>query len=63
VSYGILSVMTESTPATNDPNATPAQKREWLRANGHQVGLRGKLSKQHEDDFANGRRAEKRAEV
>jgi hypothetical protein len=55
--------MTESTPATNDPNATPAQKREWLRANGHQVGLRGKLSKQHEDDFANGRRAEKRAEV
>jgi hypothetical protein len=45
--------MTESTPV-NDPNDPPAKKREWLRANGHQVGLRGKLSKQHEQDYSDG---------
>jgi hypothetical protein len=45
--------MTESTPV-NDPNDPPAKKREWLRANGHPVGLRGKLSKQHELDYRDG---------
>lgn len=42
----------------NDPNASASEKRSWLRANGHLVGRRGKLSKQHEEDFAAGRVAE-----
>jgi hypothetical protein len=35
-----------------ESSATPAQKREWLKANGYDVGSRGKLSADHEEAFA-----------
>lgn len=37
--------MTESTPVST------AEKREWLRSNGYEVGTRGKLSADHERAF------------
>lgn len=36
--------------------ATPAQKRSWLKANGYDVGTRGKLSAEHEKAYADGNR-------
>lgn len=42
--------MTEAEETQQD--ATPAEKRQWLRANGYTVGARGKLSKEHEDAYA-----------
>lgn len=34
--------------------ATVAEKRQWLKAHGHAVGTRGKLSKENEDAYVAG---------
>jgi hypothetical protein len=39
---------------TETVQATPAEKRKWLKENGYPVATRGKLSAEHEQAYSTG---------